>query len=164
MPAQLLLTDAIAESLAAAVRDGVPLEVAAQASGISRTQVYDWLQVAQRQTWPNGTPVDPATIQRLSVFSEQIARARAEREAAAVQRIQEAARTVGRSGVLEWRADAWYLEHAPSTRERWGQTIQITQTGTIQHEHTLVKELSDEALEAAYNLIHQADELPPLSG
>ena len=47
MPAQLLLTDSLADSLADAVERGVPIETAAQAAGVSTQQFYAWLRVAE---------------------------------------------------------------------------------------------------------------------
>lgn len=160
MPATLILTPALADSLADAVRRGVPIETAATAAGISKTQFYYWLQAAEREVWPDGTPIASESLVALSAFSEQIKRAEAQWEADHVKAIGEAGAVIGKSGVPEWRARAFLLTNHPRTRSRWGQQVQIEQTGTVQHEHSLVKQLPPTELEAAYEALR---ELPQTS-
>src|SRR5258708_1420381 len=89
--ATLLLTDALAESLADAVSEGVPIETAAQAAGVGHHTFFTWLQAAERGVWRDGQPVDPSTHRRLTAFAEQIQRAQAEFEARQVSGITRAA-------------------------------------------------------------------------
>lgn len=81
-------------------------------------------------------------------FFGRIAQARLERQLEAVERIRQAGGTVGKSGVLEWRADAWYLEHSPDTRHDWHEHREMTVEagGVITHEHRMVRDATDAEL------------------
>lgn len=147
------LTPAAAEDIVRAVRLGVPLETAARAHGISQSALYEWLQIAQdnRDTWNNGHPLTPGSKAQILDLSERIARAKAERESRAVEIISDAAETVGKSGVPEWRAAAWLLNNHPAYRERWREHRQLQVEGNTQvnHYHREVRELPNSALKEA---------------
>jgi transposase-like protein len=152
MPATLLLTPALAESLADAVRRGVPIETASQAAGISPQTFYDWVKCSQVGTWRNGVPIEPESLLQLSAFSEKIRQAQADFESRQIAAIAEAGEAVGRSGVPEWRARAWLLNNHPRYRERYRQhrELEVHQSGTVLHEHQLASQLDDSALTQAY--------------
>jgi transposase-like protein len=149
MPAHLLLTPELAQSLANAVRKGVPIETAAQAAGVSPQQFYAWLRTAEHGTWPHGTPVDATSLNAITAFAEQIRTAQAEFEAHQVENVAAAAEMIGKSGVREWRAGAWLLNNHPRYRERYRQhrEVQVEQSGTVKHEHTLVRNTDPNELE-----------------
>jgi hypothetical protein len=165
--ATLLLTPAIGTELANAVRRGVPLETAATAAGISRSQVYTWLQVAQTQSWPSDNPVSDESLKSITAFAAQIRVAQAEFEADQVAGIAAAAQVVGRSGVPEWRARAWLLNNHPRTRNTYHEVKQLEQSGTVTtlHEHRIVREIADAggipALESGISLL--LDQHPELA-
>jgi hypothetical protein len=96
-------------------------------------------------------------LERMRTLFEGVAAAHAEWKAEAVRNIKEAGETIGRSGVREWRADAWLLDHSPQYRDRWGHHVQVDQTVHVSHVHQLVRELSDEDLLA----LAAADEQDP---
>lgn len=77
-------TPEVREAIINAVRNGAYAKHAAEAAGIGRSTLYEWLS-------------DDAD------FAGQIARATADRTNSAIQRIQEHA-------LRDWRADAWLLE------------------------------------------------------
>jgi hypothetical protein len=162
MPASLLLNDALGDALADAVRRAVPVETAVEAAGISHQQFYAWLRAAQSGLWPDGSPVSPDSLATITAFAEKIRRAQAEAEAEHVGAIAEAGTIVGKNGVPEWRARAWLLNNHPRYRERYRQHRETTvnNTGIVQHEHRLVRELEGEELERAYAALEQ---LPPPS-
>lgn len=146
----LTLTPKLADQIAKAVANGVPLETAAIASGLRRAAIYDWLQAAESGSWPSThTPVTRDSLRLLTAFSDQIQRARAEWEAKQIAAISEAAQQVNaKTGIREWRAGAWLLNNHPVTRERYREHRQTTieQTGTIHHSHQLVRQLTDAQL------------------
>lgn len=155
MPATLLLTDALADQLADAVRRAVPIETAVQAAGISQQTFYEWLRAAESGRYANGAEVSPASRKAMLAFSEKIRRAQAEAEAQHIQAIAEAGASVGRNGVPEWRARAWLLNNHPRYRERYREHRQtvVEHGGTVLHEHTLAKQLEQPALEGSYQAL-----------
>ena len=156
MAATLLLTDALAESIADAVSHGVPLETATQAAGISSRQCYEWIAAAERGAWHDGSPVRDDALRIITGFSEKIQRAQAEFEAKQIANIARTAEAVNeKTGIREWRAGAWLLNNHPRYRERYREHRQTTieHQGTVTHEHQLVKQLEPEALEAAWQAL-----------
>ncbi len=123
MPVTLLLTDELANALAAAVAKGVPIETAAQAAGLGPHTLYDWLQAGRSGEWRSGNPVtNPENASRLAEFSELIASAQATWEAKQVQSIVEDADAYNqKTGLRDWRARAWLLNNHPRTRQRYRQ-------------------------------------------
>lgn len=156
MPATLRITDELSQSLAAAVRRGVPIETAAQAAGVSQSQFYEWLKAAESGQWRDGQPVSPESLRSITAFSERIRRAQSEFEAECIQRIAEAGSMVGKSGVPEWRALAWIANNHPRYRERYRQhrEVEVHQSGQVVHELKLAQQLEPQALEAAYEALH----------
>lgn len=150
MPNTLTLTDSVAESIAAAVANGVPLETAAIAAGVGRSTVHLWVAAGETGQWPqNGSPVTETAKKVLVAFAASIQRARAEWEAKQIAAISEAAQTVNaKTGIREWRAGAWLLNNHPATRERYREHRQTTieQTGQVSHVHSVVRELPEQEL------------------
>lgn len=148
MAAALLLSPQLADSLVEAIRAGVPIEVAARAAGVSHETIYEWIRSAQRGTWHAGVAVEPATLKIIVAFAERVARAQAEREAEAVQRIREYTDVKGNT---DWRAEAWWLERGPA-RNRWRPAPQQVETsGQVHHlhEHKLASAMTDDELAQA---------------
>jgi hypothetical protein len=65
-----------------------------------------------------------------------------------LESVREAANTVGRSGVKEWRAATWYLNNAPSTRQTYHEhkEVSIEHRGEVGVEHRLVRDMTDAQL------------------
>ena len=151
MPSTLKLTPELADALADAVRNGVPIETATTAAGIPKQLFYTWLQAAERKQWRAGSPELPdQTLCLLADFSDRIACAQAEFEASQVASVVSAAQQVNeKTGLRDWRANAWLLNNHPRTRARYRQehVAQVTTTGTVHHEHTLTLEAPDDRLE-----------------
>lgn len=167
-----VLTPGLQDALAAAVRSGKSDTAAAIAVGISPSTLHEWLAIDRddRDTWHYGAPVTDEHKTAISLLSAALASARAEYEAALLERIDRAGQTVGRSGVLEWRADAWLLEHDPRFRERYGQVTQVQvtsdQRSLVIHQWAKAApdhELLDAAPELAM-LLPPQDETGGLSG
>lgn len=157
MPATLRLTDDLADALADAVRRGVPIETAAQAAGITDRTFYEWRKAAESGFWSHGDPVSPESLRAITRFARLLQVAEAEAEVDHITAIAEAGATVGKSGVPEWRARAWLLNNHPRYRQRYRQhreTI-VEQSGTVLHEHKLVKELPKDDLQQAYLALDQ---------
>jgi hypothetical protein len=150
VPATLLLTDDLADALASAVRRGIPIETATAAAGISPRQAYEWIAAAQRNSWHDGSPLSDHAKNMISSFSEKIRRAQAQWEATQVEAIGEDADAYNaKTGLRDWRARAFLLTNHPRTRARWGQHTTVEQTGTVLHEHTVARQLTDADLEQA---------------
>lgn len=149
--ATLTLTPGLAQSLADAVRSGVPLGTAAVAAGVSRQAVEQWTRAGTRGTWDEGTPVDPASQPTLVAFVSLIAQARAEFEAKQIAAIAQAAQERNlKTGALEWRAGAWLLNNHPTTRETYREhrEVEVHQTGSVDHVvRQLVEQASPEQLD-----------------
>lgn len=167
MPAQLLLTPALADSLADAVEHGVPIETAAQAAGVSKSQFYDWLQAGSRGTWSDGSPITQESLRQITEFSEKIRAAQASHEARLIRDIDAASQAVNaKTGIPEWRAGAWLANNHPRMRATYRQerVSQVEQTGTVRHEHTLAKALDPHQLEQAYQALNAQPDEPAGSG
>lgn len=153
MPATLRLTDALADSLADAVRRGVPVETAAQAAGVSSAQYFAWLRAAETGLWQHGDPVPPDSLRTIQSFADKIARARAEHMEQMIASIQQCAVTPNeKTGLPDWRAADTMLSKHPVYRKVWREErqVNVTQSGTVQHEHQMASKLPDAELEQAY--------------
>ncbi len=147
--ANLMLTTAIADELAAAVARGVPIETAAQAAGIGHTTVYRWIEIARDGYRRDGDPVTPQSLQTIGYFGEKIARAQAEFEAKQVSAIVEDADAYNsKTGQRDWRARAWLLNNHPRTRARQEHVSQVTTSGTIDHVHTVAAQQDTSTLDS----------------
>src|SRR5947199_802338 len=82
-----------------ALRNGNTRKVAAEAAGIHLDTIYDWVNT------------DPK-------FSEAIMRAQAEG-------VIEATAAIKKAGEQDWRALAWWIEHAPRTKNDWKRISEI---------------------------------------
>lgn len=163
MSATLRLTDELAESLADAVKRGVPIETAAQAAGVSERTFFEWLKAAESGVWHDGSPVQPETLKTISRFSRLISRARAEHMQQMIASIQQCAVTPNeKTGMPDWRAADTMLSKHPVYRKLWREErqVNVTQSGTVLHEHQLASKLSDAELEQAYQAL---DALPDAS-
>jgi transposase len=94
------LTPEVQERTCQLIRAGNTVEVASEASGITPTTFYNWMQ----RGIDEGEPYGP--------FREAVEQARAEAEAILVGRIHRAAQAGS------WRAATWLLER--QWPERWG--------------------------------------------
>jgi len=154
LPASLLLTESLADSLAEAVEAGVPIETACAAANIAPRQFYTWLRAAESGTWLHGDPVSPASLETITAFAQKIRRAEARWESRRVQNITTAAEERNeKTGLRDWRADAFLLTNHPRTRKRWGQHVEVEQSGTVHHEHQLARQLEPDVLDQTYNVL-----------
>lgn len=144
------LTPAIADALVEAVRKGAQVQTVVGAAGISRTQFREWLRVGsgQQATWADGGTVSPDLLAQLQDLVERLQQAQDECEIALVSRIEEASRTVGKSGVIEWRAALALLQNSPAYRERWHQHQEVELSGRPEADplRQLLGQLSTEKL------------------
>ncbi len=152
------LEDAIVE----AVSRGVPLATAAHAAGMSDEQLGQWRNVARGSTcWSGGNPVSDESKHRIARLFARVAQAQAEHAARLVSQINEAGtQTNLKTGLREWRADAWMLEHHPATKEEYAawRHVTVEQTGIVTVEHRLARQLgSSDLLDSV-----DAPENPPL--
>jgi hypothetical protein len=132
--ATLTLSPQLADALAAAVANGVPIETAAIAAGIGPRTFYEWLSGANTGRWSTGEPISEGTKTSLSRFSQQIAKAQAEFEAKQVAGIARAAEEANeKTGQTDWRARAWLLNNHPRTRARYRQENHTTIDQTVTH-------------------------------
>lgn len=104
MPRPSKLTPEITERVAALIRAGNTVEIAAQAMGISRATFFSWMNRGE-----DARPESP-----YGQFRGAIEQARAEAEATLVTRIAKAAANGS------WPAAAWLLERG--SPERWAKT------------------------------------------
>ena len=116
-PVRLIDAPQLRDALVAAVADGIPLSVAWKTAGLSRSTFQDWFAAATTGHGRNGSTVIAKSLPIIQGFCERIGQALAHHEAEMIQVITEAARTINKSGVKEWRAAAWLLEHG-SARSR----------------------------------------------
>lgn len=114
------------------LRSGCYLETAADAIGVSRSTVRNWLyQGAQEDARPH-----------LAQFSADTHQALAEAELDALEHVR-------RAGHEKWQAAAWYLERrAP---DRWGPTLKLDAAAI----ERMVERLSDDELEAFAEVIER---------
>jgi hypothetical protein len=112
----------VVRAICAAVAAGVPMRYAAIAGGVSHQTFYVWLREDEK-------------------FAERIEEAKAEGTQRRLAKI-EAAAEAG-----DWRAAAWLLEHTQP--EHFSKhRIEVHQTGTIEHRHTIPQHLLDEIVKA----------------
>ncbi len=151
----LRLTPAVIGSILQRMKDdGVPFATAAQLAGIPSRTAQQWQAIAEgrMKVYQDGTTVSDSLRAFLAPLAEQIADARAHAEAEMLQTISNAARTVNsKTGLPEWRAAAWRLEHAPDTKRSYSEFREqrIEHTGTVNVEHRIAAQMSEpELLEA----------------
>lgn len=100
-------------------RQGIPLSVLWRAAGVSKDYFKDWRSALTTGCWSSGLPCTPESLAVIQEFTVALDQALAECEARMVQSVNSAAQTANlKTGLPEWRAAAWYLEHS-TTRERW---------------------------------------------
>lgn len=147
------LTPALVEALVQAVRTGVPVSTALRQFGVSQGMFREWMRIAEgrQETWHGGTPVSREMKQPLEELLARLDQARAEREAEAIQRIEDAAKKPDKFGRYDWRADAWLLNNHPDYRARYHPHREITvdQHITVSREREHVLQMSNEELRAA---------------
>lgn len=144
------LTPAVVAAIVEATKKGLPRTTAARLAGVSTTQLRVWLTIGSggAASWPDGSTVEPETLTMLQDFAAKMKDAEAEFEAAMVEALLEASKTVGKSGVREWRAAAWLLERSPATRENWvpHREMTVDQHVTLHPAVREIRQLSDEEL------------------
>jgi hypothetical protein len=149
-------TPAIADAIVGAVRRGVPPSTAARAAGISDATVLDWIQAPISGRWRTGDNVSDEYLAKLNEFRDRILHAQACYESELVQAISEAGKTVGKSGVPEWRANAWLANNHPAYRKTYRQERfpdDASRVLNINHVHTLVREMSNADVLTAFNAL-----------
>jgi hypothetical protein len=143
------LSPGVIETLASAKRRGIPTDTACELAGVSVSTFNEWLRIDRDalSTWHTGVPLSDEQKQSISALSSALRRAQAEWEAEALQAISE---YEDPKGGKDWRSKAWLLNNHPEWRHKYRQhreQVQIHQ-GQISHEHTLVRQMSDEQLDA----------------
>ena len=128
------LQDAVIE----AVKLGVPPHSAMLNVGISRDMLYQYRQALRTEKWAGRGGIKPETKEALVEFMERLEHAITEFEEKCVRRLEEEANSINeRTGVRDWRATAWLLEHNQGTRARWApwreQTIKMEMAELIAH-------------------------------
>jgi hypothetical protein len=131
-----------------AVAEGVPAVTAAQLAGVPLRTWAGWeaIMAGRQHRYSDGTPVSATQRAFLAALAERIALARAQFEAKVARRIAAAAEAVNdRTGIPEWRAGAWLLEHHPAYKRDYAEyrELKVEQAGTVSHEHRLVQQLPE---------------------
>mgnify|MGYP001603297377 CR=1 FL=1 len=148
----LIARPEVADSLVDAVRKGIPLHHACGKVGIEQGQLSTWRRIAMGHmtVWPTtGKPVREETRGCILQLFQRIAQAQAECAANLVDKISNASDERNlKTGLSEWRAGAWLLEHHPSFKEEFAAARHLTKeiSGTITHEHRLARTLETEDL------------------
>lgn len=88
-------------------------------AGASSATYEQWRHAARTGHWRDGRPVSKTSLAVICPFLEDLQRAYAHCEARMVSRISRAADESNlKTGISEWRAASWFLEHGES-RTRW---------------------------------------------
>ena len=148
------LTRKVADAVVERVRQGVPAWTALKALGVNDATVSGWLNAPDTGRWPSGGKVDDDSLAFLREFRGRLDTALAEFEQDLISEVRAAGKVTGKSGVPEWRANAWLANNHPALRATYRQErIQVSQGGStaIQHHHThtLVRALDDDTLKQA---------------
>jgi hypothetical protein len=106
-----VLTPKLARAIVKSIRLGCYIEDAAEAEGVSRSVVFDWLDQGRRG-------VSEAHIE----FLDAVTRARAADTRNSMATIEKASKL--ESGALEWKAAAWKLERKHPAK--FGPKVRIT--------------------------------------
>ena len=149
-------TPGIADAIVSAVRRGIPPSTAARAAGINDATVLDWIAAPVTGRWRSGDALSDEYMSLLSDFRERILHAQAEFESELVEAISQAGKTTGKSGVPEWRANAWLANNHPAYRRTYRQERFPTDDANrlqVSHIHTLVREMSNEDVLTAYKAL-----------
>jgi len=152
------LTAKLADAVVERVRQGVPVWTALKALGVNDATVSDWLGIAEGGDWRAGTPPSDDTRAFLTEFKARCDQALADFEQDLIGEIRQAGRVTGKSGVPEWRANAWLANNHPALRRTYRQErLQVVEGGSVaiqhQHIHSLVRELDDVTLKKALNAL-----------
>lgn len=103
------MTPAVAEAIIESVREGNYLEPSAEAAGVSRKTVYEWVS---RGEGTDDRSADPVYVD----FAQRYRQAQAEAE-------QKMVRALSAAAVEDWRAaEAWLKRARP---ERWTERQQV---------------------------------------
>lgn len=142
------LTPALVQAACDAIAEGQTPSTALIQAGIPPSTARHWLNLIDRGAtkWPDGTPIQQATLTFLAALRERIERAQAAHEASRAVIIAKAARSVNeKTGIPEWRAAAWDLEHNPATKRQWAEYKEqrIEHAGSIDHTLRAVQQLPD---------------------
>lgn len=138
------LTPEIEDALVERVSNGVPIGRALGAAGIQSQTYKEWERIAKgAETWENGLGVAEETRARIHALYGRIARARDQYAARLVENIHATGFIVGKSGLPEWRAHSWLLEHHPDYKAEFAQHKELTVTGqsTVRIEAAAVRQL-----------------------
>ena len=106
MARTLTLTKVVHNRIIAAVRNGASVEVAAQAAGVSKSAVYNWL------AWGREPDAEPHFVELV----EALEKASGENQTRLIAVIQKATATT-------WQAAAWMLER--KYPDQWGRKDRI---------------------------------------
>jgi hypothetical protein len=140
----------MADALVEAARRGMPPASAAAKLGVDDSTVRRWLQMGRDELtqWHSGQAIAQETIAACRALYARIRQASAECEAEMLESVREAANTVGRSGVREWRAATWWLNNSPATRQIYHEhkEVEVNHGGQVGVEHRLVRQMSDAQL------------------
>src|SRR5581483_11760061 len=136
------------------VAKGVPQLTAMRAAGISRRSLATWERVlaGERVVDDAGQDVTRDITEAIESLVEELEMAAARFEVSLVTSIDDARLTIGRSGVPEWRAAAWFLENSPGLREQFHKYSRIEvdtlpqMTEQQRREQKLVRNMSDAEL------------------
>lgn len=150
---------AVTNSIISAVASGVPVHTALMAAGVSYHTARNWRAIAENaSSWPDGTPVDPTTRQKICDLFSRIALAKQEWVRTAAANIAKAGFVPDKFGRPDWRAHAWLLENSPDTRVDWHPHREMTvdQHVTLHPAVREIRQLSDE------QLLERVEQLPAL--
>lgn len=120
-------------------------------------QVEDWNYLSDKEKRKNKdkqpNEKDQPTEGEIELwqFWQEVKKAEAEAEAAAVLHIKKAA------SEGTWQAAAWYLER--KFKDRWSKNDKITHEGNVDHSHTLSTGPSEREIEAAKAKLAEARQL-----
>ena len=140
------LTDALEEEILLSIRTGAPLEVSAQACGISPSTFWSWMAAGE------GRPSKVLPSERLRLFSEKVRAAEAKTHLLVVGTLRTAAITQG-----NWQAALGYAKMRWS--KFYAERIEVSEgsdpfPGMSDHEQVLLRKAIDEYL------VNHPEEIP----
>jgi hypothetical protein len=138
-----LTTDAM-DGVCTDIGAGVPLKTALLAHDIEPTFIEAVCAVGAGKRVAGFSPSEELQEQ-VGGFLRRVRTAQAKVAAESAKSILEAGQTVGKNGVKEWRALAWWLNNSEQTRKDWyehrSQQIDVQQHGALSEEARVVEEL-----------------------
>jgi hypothetical protein len=149
-------TATAANAVLAELAEGVPLDTALTAQGIDVGAMKLLMSVIEgRKKAPDGLVIPEAFKAELTDFADRARVVLAACEAKIARQVYRASQQANeKTGLVEWRAGAWLLNNAPTTRARWHEHRELTVHDN--HENNgadqlrLAQQMSDqELLEAA---------------